>query len=153
MALKFSSPEISSSQDIPVDFTCDGENVSPPLCWSGLPSGTETLVVVCYDPDMVEGEWVHWICYDIPSECDGLPEAVPKTDNIPTGGRQGLNDFLKVGYGGPCPPSGKHTYIFILYALDCCLDLAAGKSREEVLEAMHDHIIASEQFAAFYTRI
>jgi len=152
MAMKFSSPVIAPLQVIPVDFTCDGREISPPLVWNGLPPGTESLVVICHDPDTVQGEWVHWICYDIPAACKGLPEGVPKTDNIPLGGRQGINDFLKVGYGGPCPPSGKHTYVFELYAIDCSLDLTAGKSREEVQQAMQGHILEHAEFAAFYTR-
>lgn len=153
MAIKFSSPEVTPMQEIPVDFTCDGAEISPPLIWSEVPEGSETLVVICHDPDMVHGEWVHWICYDIPAECDGLPEGIPKTDSIPLGGKQGLNDFLKVGYGGPCPPSGKHTYIFRLYAIDCHLGLGPGKSREEVQGAMQHHILASAEFAACYTRL
>lgn len=152
MAITFSSPELSPLQEIHVDFTCDGKGVSPPLSWSGLPAGTVSLVLICHDPDMVHGDWVHWVCYDIPVECGGLPAGVPKTDNIPLGGKQGINDFLKVGYRGPCPPSGKHSYVFRLYALDCRLDMAAGKSREEVLEAIQGHILETGEIVVFYTR-
>lgn len=139
-------------ETIPTVYTCDGINVSPPLVWSGLPTGTESVVLICDDPDTPVGTWVHWVCYDIPATTSGLRENVPKTDVIPSGGKQGINDFRKVGYGGPCPPSGTHRYFFKLYALACMLEVGAGKSKEEIEQAMTGHILAEAQLIGIYSR-
>lgn len=137
---------------IPAHCTCDGEDVSPPLEWSGLPEGTKSLSLICDDPDAPAGVWVHWVVYDLPPSSIGLPEGVPPREEIAGGGRQGKNDFRKVGYGGPCPPSGTHRYVFALSALDRTLGLAAGATKAQVVAAMRGHVLAEGKLTGKYTR-
>ncbi|MGH9434001.1 MAG: YbhB/YbcL family Raf kinase inhibitor-like protein, partial [Terriglobia bacterium] len=111
---------------IPARFTCKGDDVSPALAWSGSPANTRAFALIVEDPDAPAGTWTHWLVYDLPSSARALPEGVPKTGEISGGGRQGTNDFGKIGYGGPCPPPGKpHRYFFRLYALNARLQLNA----------------------------
>ncbi len=152
MAFSLSSTVFGQTESIPSKYTCDGSDISPALYWEDLPVGTISMVLICDDPDAPVGTWVHWVCYDIPAERGGLLEGVPKTDSIPTGGKQGINDFKKVGYGGPCPPSGTHRYFFKLYALDCMLLLNAGKSKEEVEIAMEGHVLGQTELVGVYSR-
>jgi Raf kinase inhibitor-like YbhB/YbcL family protein len=152
MAFSLSSTVFGHMESIPSKYTCDGANISPPLHWTDVPVGTISVVLICDDPDAPVGTWVHWVCYDIPFEKGGLLEGVPKTDVIPAGGKQGINDFRKVGYGGPCPPSGTHRYFFKLYALDCMLQLHAGKSKEEVEIAMEGHVLGQTELVGVYPR-
>src|SRR5438128_2167054 len=107
---------------IPRKHTGDGSDVSPPLEWSDVPEGTKSLALICDDPDAPRGTWVHWVVFNIPAERKDLPEAQPPRGSLPSGARQGKNDFGKLGYGGPAPPPGKpHRYMFKLYALDTTL--------------------------------
>jgi Raf kinase inhibitor-like YbhB/YbcL family protein len=152
MAFSLSSTVFGQMESIPSKYTCDGADISPPVIWEDLPVGTVSLVLICDDPDAPVGTWVHWVCYDIPNEKGGFPEGVPKTDLIPAGGKQGLNDFRRVGYGGPCPPSGTHRYFFKLYALDCMLQLNAGKSKEEVETVMEGHVLGQTELVGVYSR-
>jgi|WetSurMetagenome_2_1015567.scaffolds.fasta_scaffold00234_14 Raf kinase inhibitor-like YbhB/YbcL family protein len=151
-ALTVSSPAFGSMQAIPPRHTCDGENVSPPLRWSGVPKNAKSIVLICDDPDAPVGTWVHWVCYDIPASVDSLAQAVPTADVLPGGGRQGVNDFHAPGYGGPCPPSGTHRYFFNIYALDAMLGLPSGKIRRDVERAMKGHVLDSGELAGTYTR-
>lgn len=152
MPLTLSSIAFDDMLPIPEKYTCDGNDISPPLAWSGIPSHCQSVVLICEDPDTPVGVWVHWVCYDIPASLSGLREGIPKTDLIKSGGKQGINDFSKVGYGGPCPPSGKHRYIFKLYALDCLLECSAGKSKKEIEQLMGGHILDEVQLIGIYTR-
>jgi len=137
---------------IPSKYTCDGEDISPALEWSGIPAGTQSLALISDDPDAPVGTWVHWVYYDIPPDSEGLPEAV-KPDKKPSpGGTQGITDFRRIGYGGPCPPSGTHRYFFKLYALDSVLNLEPGVDKKGLLKAMEGHILAQAELMGKYKR-
>lgn len=137
---------------IPDKFTCDGADVSPPLKWNALPAGTQSLALICDDPDAPVGIWVHWVYYDIPADTEGLPEGVATIDHPEEGGTQGINDFRKIGYGGPCPPGGTHRYFFKLYALDRMLNLPSGTTKKQLLKAMENHIVGQTQLMGKYRR-
>jgi len=146
------SSVFSNFQAIPPRYTCDGNDVSPPLRWKNIPDKTKSIAVVCDDPDAPMGTWVHWVCYDIAPTCDSLDENIPIADSLPRGGKQGMNDFGKFGYGGPCPPSGIHRYFFKVYALDIVLGLPAGKSKKELEKAMKGHIVGQGELVGKYSR-
>ncbi len=153
MALTLSSNSFHTGGQIPKKFTCDGADQSPALAWSDAPQGTRTFALIGDDPDAPAGTWVHWVIYDIPAQTHSLPEAVEKKDTLTGGGRQGLNDFHRVGYGGPCPPPGKpHRYFFKLYALDTELNLKAGATKKELEQAMRGHILAQCELIGQYKR-
>ena len=153
MAFTISSTSFSSGGDIPRQFTCDGADVSPALRWSGAPAGVRSFALIADDPDAPVGTWTHWVLFDLPSQTSQLPEGVPKVDEVPSGGRQGRNDFRKIGYGGPCPPPGKpHRYFFKLYALDQMLNLKPGSSKQEVEQAMQGHMIGNTELMGKYRR-
>ncbi len=152
MSLELKSPVFEEGGWIPEKYTCDGENVSPPLEWNGLPDGTASLALICDDPDAPMGTWVHWVVFNIPPETDGLPENVPPERELRQGGRQGINDFRKIGYGGPCPPGGTHRYYFKLYALDCSIDLLAGITKDNLVAAMEGHILEQAILMGRYSR-
>jgi Raf kinase inhibitor-like YbhB/YbcL family protein len=152
MAMKLTSAAFQDGGLIPQKHTCDGEDVSPPLTWSDLPNETRSLALIADDPDAPRGTWVHWVLYDLPPDARELPEAVPPTESLPNGAKQGRNDFGKIGYGGPCPPGGMHRYFFKLYALDRKLGLPAGKTKQELLDAMRGHVLAEAQLMGRYGR-
>jgi len=137
---------------IPGRYTCDGQNISPPLEWGAVPTGTESLAIICDDPDAPVGTWVHWIYYDIPAGVTQLPEQVRAVERPAIGGRQGINDFHKVGYGGPCPPGGIHRYYFKIFALNAMLNLSAGTSKSQLLKAMNEHILGQAELMGVYRR-
>ena len=131
---------------IPRKFTCDGPDVSPTLFWSDPPAGTMSFALIADDPDAPAGTWVHWVVFDLPSGARLLPEAVAKQEAVQDGGRQGLNDFGRPGYGGPCPPRGKpHRYFFKIYALDKTLNLGPGATKNSVEQAMSGHVLAQAE--------
>ena len=132
--MKLQSTAFKDGEMIPGKYTCDGANVSPPLSWNALPTGTKSLGLICDDPDAPGGTWVHWVYYDIPPETTGLPENVASLQHPQSGGSQGKNDFRKIGYGGPCPPGGTHRYYFKIYALDAMLALPPGATKAQVLK-------------------
>jgi Raf kinase inhibitor-like YbhB/YbcL family protein len=151
--LKIESKAFPAGGDIPVRFTCDGENVSPALSWSAPPRETQSLALIADDPDAPVGTFVHWVLYDLPATARELPEGVPATPDPATGGRQGTNDFRRMGYGGPCPPPGKpHRYFFRLYALDRGLGLPGGARRQQVDQAMKGHILEQAEVMGRYQR-
>jgi Raf kinase inhibitor-like YbhB/YbcL family protein len=152
MEIKLTSAAFKDGQPIPRQHTCDGVDVSPPLEWSGAPRSAKTLAIVCDDPDAPSGTWVHWVLYNLPGEKIGLTENVPATEQVPGGGLQGINDFRKIGYGGPCPPSGTHRYFFKLYVLDSELDLKPGATKAELLKAMEGRIVGQAQLMGTYSR-
>ncbi len=151
--LTLTSSVFAEGQPIPKKYTCDAENASPPLKWSGAPSNTRSFALIVDDPDAPAGTWVHWVLYNIPASLVELPEGVPASDNVLNGAAQGRNDFRQVGYGGPCPPRGSpHHYDFKLYALDTVPTLKPGASKADLLRVMEGHILAQGQLSGTYRR-
>lgn len=150
--MKLTSKAFAPGEMIPKKYTCDGPDVSPPLAWAEVPEGTRSLALICDDPDAPVGTWVHWVYYNIPPDIDGLPENVSTQDKPVSGGMQGINDFRRKGYGGPCPPGGTHRYYFKLYALDIKLNLKAGANKQTLLEAMQGHVRAETELVGKYRR-
>jgi Raf kinase inhibitor-like YbhB/YbcL family protein len=151
--MKLLSNTFRHGQPIPKDCTCDGEDRSPHLAWSEIPVDTRSFALVCDDPDAPRGTWVHWVLFNLPADAVELAPGVPPTPELPSGARQGLNDFGNIGYGGPCPPPGKpHRYFFRLYALDCALNRAPGVTRSDLDLAMADHILADTALMGTYQR-
>lgn len=152
MPLKITSTAFDDGQMIPSRFTCDGDDISPSLSWSGVPDGARSLALICDDPDAPMGTFVHWVLYNLPGDAGELPEGLSAQGQLESGARQGKNDFGKLGYGGPCPPGGTHRYRFKLYALDKTLDLSSGVKKSELLEAMEGHVLAQGQLVGKYSR-
>lgn len=151
-ALILTSTAFKEGQPIPRQYTCDGVNVSPPLEWTGVPRNAKTLAIIADDPDAPAGTWVHWVLYNTPAKNIGFVENVPATENLKAGGFQGKNDFGKIGYGGPCPPSGTHRYFFKIFAVDTELPLKAGAAKADVEKAMEGHIVGQGQLMGTYSR-
>lgn len=137
---------------IPRLHTCDGKDLSPALFWSGVPSKTASLALVVDDPDAPRHPWVHWVLFDLPATATGLPEGVPPNPMVEGGGIHGTNDFGNLGWGGPCPPSGTHSYVFTLYALFQKVGLTSRATRAEVAVAMQGHILAQARLIGRYSR-
>jgi Raf kinase inhibitor-like YbhB/YbcL family protein len=151
--MQLTSTAFAEGGAIPAKHTCDARNVSPPLKWSGVPAGTKSLALIVDDPDAPGGTWVHWVLYDLPPTTTELPEDLPKSQYVPGGARQGLNDFRRLGYGGPSPPPGKaHRYFFKFYALDALLDLKPGLTKKDLEKAMEKHVLAQGQLMGTYQR-
>jgi hypothetical protein len=150
--MKLISTAFSEGRAIPKQYSCDGQDISPPLRWQDVPAGTETFVLIADDPDAPAGTWVHWVIYDIPERARELQENYPKQEVDSDGSKQGVNDFKKIGYGGPCPPGGTHRYYFKLYALDTSLDAEAGLSKNEILKRMENHVLDEAQLMGTYSR-
>ncbi len=153
MALTIQSSAFSDGEMMDAKYTCKGADISPPLSWEGVPEGTKSLVLICDDPDAPFMTWVHWVVYDIPPDVRSLPEGIPKTDTLASGGKQGRNDFRKIGYGGPCPPpGGPHRYFFKLYALDTMLNEGPGLTKKALLKKMEGHILEEAQLIGKFKR-
>jgi len=152
LTLKLTSAAFDEGGMIPPRYTCDGENVSPPLAWAGVPDAAKSLALVADDPDAPGGTWTHCVIYEIAPTEKGLAENVPARDSLEGGARQGTNDFKKTGYGGPCQPSGTHRYFFKLYALDADLNLKPGATKDQLLKATEGHIVAEGQLVGRYIR-
>jgi Raf kinase inhibitor-like YbhB/YbcL family protein len=153
MALQLSSKAFLDGQTIPKKFTCSGQDASPELAWSEAPSGTKSLALIADDPDAPAGVWVHWVIYDLPAETRDLQEGMPKDRELRSGARQGKNDFGKIGYNGPCPPSGPaHRYFFKLYALREKTGLKAGASKDELERAMKGNILGQATLTGKFGR-
>lgn len=151
MDFAITSSAFADGAEMPVKYTDDGQNVSPPLVWSRGPAGTVSFALIMDDLDA--GNFTHWVVYNLPSGLCGLPEAVPRDEKLDGKALQGKNGGRAVGYFGPSPPKGSpHRYSFTLYALDKSLDLAAGASKEQVLQAMEGHILAQSQLIGVYQR-
>jgi Raf kinase inhibitor-like YbhB/YbcL family protein len=118
MKIKITSSAFKDGDMIPLKYTCDGKNVSPPLQWDLVPDGTKSIALICDDPDAPSGDWTHWVVYNLPADVRLLSENIPNDETLPDGTRQGLTDFGTTGYSGPCPPWGVHRYYFKIYALD-----------------------------------
>lgn len=153
MALSISSQVFQEGERIPTKYSCEGQDISPPLMWSESPAGTRSFALIVDDPDAPGGVFTHWVLFNLPADSRELAEAVPTQSQLPNSALQGKNDFGKIGYGGPCPPPGSpHRYRFNLYALDQSLDLKPGASKKQVLEAMQGHILAQGQLTGIYQR-
>src|SRR5205085_2382634 len=151
MTIKLTSSAFQEGGMIPAQYTCDGKNISPPLAWSDVPTEAKTLALIADDPDAPRGTWVHWVSYNLPTATKELPEGIPAQEAA-VGGRQGKNDFGKLGYGGPCPPSGTHRYYFKLYALNTELNLPSGATKQDLLKAMYGHILDEGQLMGRYKK-
>ncbi|MBN1538129.1 MAG: YbhB/YbcL family Raf kinase inhibitor-like protein [Anaerolineales bacterium] len=153
MSITVSSPAFNEGGTISPKYTCDAENLSPALNWSGIPQNTKSLALIVDDPDAPVGIFVHWVIYEMAGNLNGLPEGVAKSDIVNGIGIQGINDFRKTGYDGPCPPKGStHRYYFKLYALDSPLNLKAGARKIDVEKAMQGHVLAQGQLMGRYSR-
>jgi Raf kinase inhibitor-like YbhB/YbcL family protein len=162
--LLVSSSAFEPGGEIPVLYSCHGENLSPPLKWSGVPEGAQSLTLLMDDPDSQPPGFVHWVVYNIPATATGLPDGVPAEPSLPDGALQGKNDFAQypagtfpggsaihqIGYDGPCPPAA-HRYVFKLYALDATLDLPEKSTLADVLAAMEGHVLAEAELTGVYT--
>jgi Raf kinase inhibitor-like YbhB/YbcL family protein len=146
------TPAFSPNGAIPARYTCDGENSSPALEWTGVPKNAKSLALIVDDPDAPAKVWVHWVVYNMPATLKGLPEAAKKSDALEVGGKQGVTDFGDAGYGGPCPPSGNHRYYFKLYALSEMLVLSGKATKADVEKAMKGKILATATLMGTYHR-
>lgn len=154
MTLKLKSSSFGPHESIPVRYTCEGEDLSPPLTWSNVPDGTRSLALIVDDPDAPDPAapkmtWVHWVLYNLPPNAGGLPEAVA---TLPPGTREGLNDWKRTGYGGPCPPRGRHRYYYKLYALDIELADLDRPTKVQLEEAMRGHILDNDELVGTYQK-
>ena len=152
MEIKITSSVFEDGGLIPSKYTCDGADVSPPLQWDSVPEGTKSIALICDDPDAPMGTWVHWVLFNLPAETKELAENIPPDRTLPNGAKQGTSDFGRIGYGGPCPPSGTHRYFFKIYALDAEVGLEAGASKSQLLGAMEGHILTQGQLIGKYRR-
>ena len=153
MTLRLTTTAFQPGGTIPRKHTCDGPDVSPALAWDAPPGTAQSFALIMDDPDAPGGTWAHWVLYDLPAAARDLPEGVPRQEELPSGARQGRNDFRRVGYYGPCPPPGPvHRYFFKLYALDARLNLKPGASKPEVERAMQGHILAQGELMGRYQR-
>lgn len=150
--MKIESSVFETNGLIPVKYTCDDADNSPPLKWDEPPAGTESFALIVDDPDAPRRTFVHWVLYDLPATVSQLPENIQVAKTLPNGGVHGKNDFGKLGYGGPCPPSGIHRYFFKIYALDKKLGLQAGATKKQILAAMEDHVLATAELIGKYQR-
>jgi len=148
-----SSTAFREGEKIPVNYTCDGQDVSPELTWSESPEQTEVFALIVDDPDAPGGVFTHWVLFNIPKDTHRFGEGIPIQEQLENGAFQGRNGFGGIGYGGPCPPQGSvHRYQFTLYALDQRLNLKAGASKKQVIDAMQGHILAQGQLTGTYQR-
>jgi Raf kinase inhibitor-like YbhB/YbcL family protein len=153
MKIELSCPAFQTGAAIPKLYTADGADKSPPLRWAEPPKGTQSIALICDDPDAPAGVWVHWVLWNLPAQSRELTEGVPTVETLASGARQGTNDFGKTGYGGPAPPKGKpHRYFFKLYALDTTLDAPPGATKAQLERAMKGHILAEGQLIGTYGR-
>jgi Raf kinase inhibitor-like YbhB/YbcL family protein len=156
MALTLSSSAFTHGGAIPKEYTCDGRDTAPPLRWSGVPAGARSLVLIVDDPDAPDPKapkmtYVHWVLYNLPPDAAGLPkDCAPK--DLPAGTKQGLNDWKRTGYGGPCPPIGRHRYFHKLYALDISLPNLGAPTKAKLEQAMAGHIVAQAELVGTYQR-
>lgn len=144
LTLIITSPAFEHEEMIPVQYTCDGKNVNPPLMIKGIPENTRSLALIVEDPDAPSGVWNHWVVWNIPVQHEIAEDSIP--------GKEGLNTFGKHHYGGPCPPSGTHRYFFKVYALDSMLELEKEADKKALMDAMEDHILAEGEIIGMYER-
>jgi Raf kinase inhibitor-like YbhB/YbcL family protein len=152
VAIVITSSAFKEGGMIPAKYTCDGQNISPPLKWEQVPQGTKSFALICDDPDAPLGTWVHWVMWNIPTEANGLSENILPAKELPDGSKQGINSSRKQGYSGPCPPGGTHRYYFKIYALDEKLNLPPASAKQDLLDAMKGHILAEGSLMGKYRR-
>jgi Raf kinase inhibitor-like YbhB/YbcL family protein len=152
MDIKITSSAFDEGGLIPPKYTCDGADISPPLQWEAVPEGTKSIAIISDDPDAPMGTWVHWVLYNLPADTTELTENIPPDENLSNGAKQGITDFRRIGYGGPCPPGGTHRYFFKIYALDTELDLAPRAHKSDLVSAMEGHLLAQGQLMGKYKR-
>ncbi|MFP4563612.1 MAG: YbhB/YbcL family Raf kinase inhibitor-like protein [Spirochaetia bacterium] len=150
--MEITSTEFREGEPIPSKYSCDGQDISPPLAWKDIPEGTKSLALIADDPDAPGKTWVHWVVYDIPPTVNGFSESVAASEKLEGGGTQGVNDFKRIGYGGPCPPSGEHRYYFKLYALDRVLNESPGLSKQKLEQLMEGKILDQCSLMGTYAR-
>ena len=156
MTLSLNSGVFNEGGVVPSKYTCEGDDVAPPLEWDGVPENAQSLVLIVDDPDAPDPDdprmtWVHWVVYNLPPDVRGLPEGA-MADMLPVGTKQGLNDWKNIGYGGPCPPIGRHRYFFKLYVLDTKLENLSSPTKVEVEAAMQGHVIAQAELVGTYKK-
>jgi Raf kinase inhibitor-like YbhB/YbcL family protein len=156
MSLTITSTAFAGNGAIPALYTCEGKDLSPPVAWSGVPAGAKSLALIVDDPDAPDPAapkmtWVHWVLYGIPPSATGLAEAV-KPAALPSGTREGSNDFGRTAYGGPCPPIGRHRYFFKLYALDTTLADLKQATKAALEKAMQGHVLAQATLVGTYQK-
>ena len=156
MPMKITSGAFVDGGSMTAKYTCEGQNISPPLQWAGVPDGTRSLVLIVDDPDAPDPAapkmtYVHWVLYNLPIDINGLSEGTAQTD-LPAGTLEGLNDWQRTGYGGPCPPIGRHRYYFKLYALDVVLENLAEPTKDQLLAAMEGHVLEQAQVVGTYQK-
>ena len=156
MSLDLRSPAFTQGGEIPSLHTCEGRDVSPALEWKGAPPGTKSFALIVDDPDAPDPAaprmtWVHWVLYNLPADAIGLAEGVAP-GQLPEGTRQGLNDWKRTGYGGPCPPIGRHRYFHKLYALDTTLNEMQRPTKADIEAAMHGHVLATATLMGTYVK-
>ncbi len=151
--ISISTEAFRAGETVPAEYTCDGRNVSPELSWGTVPSGAKSIALIMDDPDAPRGTFVHWVLYNIPADTGKLAGGVPRTETLGDGSSQGMTDFGRPGYGGPCPPPGKpHRYYFKIYALDTKLNLPPGATKADVERAMKGHVLAQGELMGKYGR-
>lgn len=151
--IEMKSPAFQNGGEIPHRHTCDGADGSPRLTWTEAPAGTQSFALIADDPDAPGGTWVHWVIYDIPASIKELPESIASGETLASGAKQGVNDFRKTGYGGPCPPPGSpHRYFFRLYALDAAANLKPRATKQQLLDAIKGHVLAEAELVGKYGR-
>lgn len=148
-AMKLTSSAFTNNGTLPTKYTCEGEAISPPIQWQDTPAGTKSFALIYEDPDAPNGTWTHWVLYNLPSTINSLEENIT---TLPPGTKVGINSWPQASYGAPCPPHGKHRYIFHLYALDTVLDLSGKITSEKLQKEMLGHILASTELLGFYPR-
>jgi hypothetical protein len=156
VTMTLTSPSFAAGGEIPAKHTCEGKDVSPSLSWTGVPGGTKSLVLIVDDPDAPDPQaprttWVHWVVYDIPASVTSLPEGVRK-DTLPRGSHDGLNDWKRMGWSGPCPPVGRHRYFHKLYALDVVLGDLQSATKSDVEKAMTGHVLGRAELVGTYRK-
>ena len=154
MPFTITSPAFDNGGTIPRLYTCEGQDISPPLAWADVPAGTKSLALIVDDPDAPDPEhpkatWVHWVVFNLPADLPGLPEAIT---HLPSGAEAGRNGWDRRAYGGPCPPIGTHRYFFKLYALDERLKVSPAAGKDQIEATMHNHVIASTELVGTYRK-
>jgi Raf kinase inhibitor-like YbhB/YbcL family protein len=152
MALTLTSTGFDAGGVIPPKYSCDGEDLSPPLAWSDPPPGTQSFALILDDPDAPGGTWVHWVLFNFPAAARSLSEGISPDPTLADGTVHGTSSFNSLGYGGPCPPGGTHRYFFKLYALDAVLDLEGGATKADLEAAMETHVLAQAELMGTYSR-
>ena len=151
-AIQVVSSAFDEGSAIPQKYACDGQDISPPLSWEAGPEGTKSIALIVDDPDAPRGTFVHWVLYDLPGNVRELPENTPRDKTLSNAAKQGVNSVGKIGYMGPCPPSGTHRYFFKVYALDAMTNLPPGKSKADLLKTMEGHVLAQGQIMGIYRK-